>query len=185
MSEDTPQENNKPSQIPSWVMVGFVLGVLTMWGFQSSEDSEPAAAEATANATPETSTSGAPTENPLMQDGKPSIEMVQRLFSGLREWAFWTDDRTEIAVWNATTSGFTDHFEIIRGDDRDYFRAIPRFSRLPLEGYGPEHSPILFTETAEQRSQRYYQANPEKVPPAAPKPTPVEFKTLPRPPGGE
>ena len=185
MSEDPTLDNNKPSQIPSWVMVGFVLGVLTMWGFQSGDDAETVANNEPPTAVGETSLPDAPSDNPLKREGKPSIEVVQELFDDLREWAFWTDDRTEIAVWNATTGGFTDHFEIVRGDDTDYFRAIPRFSRLPLEGYGPEHSPILFTETAEQRSKRYYQANPDQVPSPRPGPTPVEFSTLPRPPGGE
>ena len=185
MSEDTSPTHNKPSQIPSWVMVGFVLGVLTMWGFQSDAPAEATATVVKPAEVADDLASAAPTENPLMQDGKPSIEVVQRLFEGLREWAFWTDDRTEIAVWNATTLGFTDHFEIIRGDEADYFRAIPGFSRLPLEGYGPEHSPILFTETAEQRAKRFYQANLDKVPPPPPRPAPVEFNTVPRAPTGE
>ena len=129
--------------------------------------------------------SDVPAENPLQVDGKPSIEVVQDLFAGLRDWAFWTDDRTEFAVWNSTTLSFSDHFEVIRLRDADYFRAIPGFSRLPLDGYGPPNSPILFTETAEQRAKRYYQANPDKVPPPPPRPVPVELNSVPRPPEGD
>ncbi len=188
MSLENDSDNpTKPSQTPSWVLLGFVFGVLTMWFFESgqeeSEPTESVIAEVPVERPrppPEP-----PADNPLSQGGKPSIEIVQDLFAGLREWAFWTDDRTEIAVWNSATLSFSDHFEIIRLPDADYFRAIPAFSRLPIPGYGPENSPILFTETAEQRAKRYIQANPDKAPPPPAKPSPVEFNTVPRPPGGE
>ncbi len=177
---------SKPSQVPSWIMVGFVVGALAMWLFESGEKASESetVVEAVAPA-PAEPTTAEPLDNPLNMGGKPSIEVVQDLFAGLRDWAFWTDDRTEFAVWNSTTLSFSDHFEVIRGPDADYFRAIPAFSRLPLNGYGPENSPILFTETAEQRAKRYYQANPDKVPPAPAKPEPIEFNTVPPPPGGE
>lgn len=167
-------------------MVGFVVGALSMWLFDSGEEVSETETNAVAAETAVAEAPAAePLENTLQTDSKPSIELVQDLFAGLRDWAFWTDDRTEFAVWNSTTLSFSDHFEVIRLRDADYFRAIPAFTRLPLEGYGPENSPILFTETAEQRAKRYYQANPDKVPPAPAKPEPIEFNTVPPPPGGE
>lgn len=183
--ENDPGSPTKPSQVPSWIMVGFALGILTMWALDNGEDATEPAPAAVVEPPAETTTPGIPTENPLAREGKPSIEVVQDLFAGLRNWAFWTDDRTEIAVWNSTTLSFSDHFEIIRRPEADYFRAIPGFSRLPIEGYGPENSPILFTETAEQRAKRYYQANPDKVRPPPPPRDPVEFNTVPRQPAGE
>ncbi|WP_221029681.1 hypothetical protein [Actomonas aquatica] len=188
MSADPSTETQKPSQVPSWIMVGFAAGLLTMWGFQSGGDHDdaPAPAETTLAATASSADSPPekPRENPLSVGDKPSMEMVQELFAGLRDWAFWTDDRTEFAVWNGTTMSFSDHFEVIRLRDADYFRAIPGFSRLPIDGYGPEHSPILFTETAEQRAKRFFEANPDKRPPPPAKPQAPEFNTLPPPPSG-
>ena len=174
----------KPSQIPSWIMVGFVIGALTMWAFQSGgpaelvAEAERAEAELPEVEKPEVLEGGF---NPMAREDQPSIELVAALFDEFREYAFWSNGRTEIAAWNGKTLSFSNRFEVLEQDGRTYFRPISSFSRLPLEGYGPDASPLLFTETAEQRATRYFRANPELAPDANSR-DPVEFDNLPPPP---
>lgn len=183
MTQTSPAERKKLSQVPSWIMLGFVVGVLTMWLFRSApephqppvEQPEPEIAETTAAVDEEPENSG---------DGSLSMALLGAIWEEYRAYAFWNEDRTQIGVWNSATYGFTDRYEVLRGEEFDYFRPIDSFTRLTLPGYGPENSPILFTETAEQRAIRDQKLNPQPI--ERPKrPDPVEFNTLPPPPGGE
>jgi|GEM_PF-850685 len=186
MSATSALKTEKPSQIPSWIMVGFVIGLLTMWAFQSGgsdgaeSETEPQVA-APAAAAVETAEEVQGASNPLAREDQPSIELVAALFDQFREYAFWHNDRTEIGVWNGKTLAFSDRFEVLVRGEQAFFRPIENFSRLPLAGYGPDDSPILFTETAAQRAERYFRANPELAPDADSR-EPVEFGELPLPP---
>ena len=190
MSDPGEFKAEKPSQIPSWVMVGFIIGVLTMWAFQSHDPEDDDAVVETVETAPEPTAeeSEVPAggSNPMAREDQPSIELVASLFDQLREYAFWSNGRTEIGVWNGRSMAFSDRFEVVEVNGATFFRPIEIFSRLPLEGYGPDSSPILFTETAEQRAARYFKANPELAPDANSR-APVEFGDLPPPPesGGE
>lgn len=181
MSQTTPAERKNMSQVPSWIMLGFVVGVLTMWLFRSSpEPLEPEVVEPVA----EVEEPAEPDEEPEASgDGSLSMALVGAIWEEYRAYAFWNEDKTQIGVWNSATFGFTDRYEVLRGEEFDYFRPIESFTRLTLPGYGPENSPILFTETAEQRAIRNQKLSPQPV--ERPKrPDPIEFNTLPPPPGG-
>ena len=157
MAEETTPERPKPSPIPSWVMLGFVLGVLVTLGWQrdnpapSSPPPQPAPAEPPPP-------SPATERNALHLEDQPSLTAVEALFEQYRAYAFWDDDRTEIGVWNTRTLEFSSYFEVHRAETGTYFRSIPALTRLPLEGYGPPGSPLLFTETPAQRAARYLEA---------------------------
>jgi hypothetical protein len=181
MSESTTLKPEKPSQVPSWIMVGFVVGVLTMWAFRSGKKQPEPAPVAVVVASPTALEMMADEPNPTTIEGRPSLEVVEALFEELSAYAFWSDDRTEIAVWNGKTLSFSDYFEVLRGEQGWYFRSMTRFSRLPLEGYGPEASPILFTETSEQRMRRAIQLTPERMKDVDAR-VPVDFENLPLPP---
>lgn len=183
MSDPSTLKTEKPSQIPSWVMVGFVIGVLTMWAFQSRgpDKAEIETAQKVAGPAAEAVEILRGESNPMAREDQPSIELVSALFDQFREYAFWNNRRTEIGVWNGRTLAFSDRFEVLVTEGRTFFRPIESFSRLPLEGYGPDDSPILFTETAAQRAERYFRANPELAPDADSR-DPVEFGELPPPP---
>lgn len=184
MSDAEQFKVEKPSQIPSWIMVGFVIGALTMWAFQSGGPDELVAEAKRAEvATPKEAEPEvlAGSSNPMAREDQPSIELVAALFDQFREYAFWSNGRTEIGVWNGKTLSFSNRFEVLEHGGRVYFRPISSFSRLPLDGYGPDASPLLFTETAEQRATRYFRANPELAPDANSR-DPVEFDKLPPPP---
>lgn len=181
--DDAPVEQKSPSQVPSWLMVGFLVGVVTMWVFRSEPTPPLEPVDSSAEAVAAEAAAGFESEEPVEEMGRMSLETVSALFEAYRDWVWWTDDKTQIAVWNSDTMGFTDHYEVIRTLEADYFRPIEQFTRLPLPGYGPDNSPILFTETAEQRAKRQIRANPELAP-RPERPDPVEFNTLPPPPSG-
>ena len=168
MTEETPPETRPPSAVPSWIMLGFVMGVLVMLGWRRDRDrnGEPAPPPA-AQVEPERP-SPATATNELHVEDQPSLNIVEALFEQYRAYAFWEDDRTEIGVWNTRTLAFSDTFEVLRTDTGTYFKSIPALRRLPLEGYGPPGCPLLFTETVTQRAARYLQSRgqvPRNLPP--------------------
>jgi hypothetical protein len=166
------------SAVPSWLMVGFVIGVVTMWLFRSPppepqpEPAPPAVAEV-----------AAPEANETTPPARSSVALAEALFDTHRDWVFWNEDKTQIALWNSEAMAFSDHFEVIRTLEGDYFRSISEFTRLPLPGYGPPSSPVLFTETLEQRYKREISLNPDALPKTK-KPAPIELNSLPPPPSG-
>ena len=52
MNDSESVDRKSLSQVPSWIMLGFVVGVITMWLFRSSPEpqTEPAAAVITESA---------------------------------------------------------------------------------------------------------------------------------------
>ena len=180
MSDEEPVDKKNLSQAPSWVMVGFLAGALMMW---SLGDREPDPPERQPAPPPPRTAQEIMSEQPQVtaRDNGASLKVVEALFSALQEWALWTEDRTEIGVWNSHTLSFSDRFEVVRLNDSWYFRPIAQFTRLPMEGYGPPNSPILFTETAEQRNRRQQQARGALAPDPNPRPPdPMELEALPR-----
>lgn len=185
MTDSETVDRRKLSQVPSWIMLGFVVGVITMWLFRSAPDpvAVPVAAPAAAEAEVEEEADAIAGERAAPAGGALSMEIVAALWDEYRAYAFWNEDKTQIAVWNSEQLGFTDRYEVLRTLEADYFRPIETFTRLTLPGYGPENSPILYTETAEQRAERNQKLNPQPVERPR-RPDPVEFNTLPPPPGG-
>lgn len=180
MSAEIPPPRPKLSQAPSWIMVGFVVGVLAVWGFKP--DGRAPAADTAAPAVPAPARVEPVIEssNASSLDGRPSLVVVEALFEQYRDYAFWENEMTEIAVWNITTNAFSDHFEIVRTNTGTYYRPIDGFTRLPLEDYGPEHCPVRFSETPRMRAARYRQHF--GAPPRPPTER-LEFPTVPREPG--
>jgi hypothetical protein len=168
MTADPPIEDRPPSAVPSWIMLGFVMGVLVMLGWRRDQErgAEPAP-PAVVQVEPEPPNPATET-NTLRVEDQPSLNIVEALFEQYRAYAFWEEDRTEIAVWNTRTLAFSDAFEVLRTDTGTYFKSIPALRRLPLEGYGPQGCPLLFTETVTQRAARYLQSRgqiPRSLPP--------------------
>jgi hypothetical protein len=178
MSDSENVDRNTLSQAPSWIMLGFVVGVITMWLFRSSPE-PPVEAPV-----PEVVAAPPPAEEPVVEPaGALSMDVLAAIWEEYRAYAFWNEDKTQIAVWNSAELGFTDRYEVLRTATVDYFRPIASFTRLTLPGYGPENSPILYTETAEQRALRNQKLNPKPIEKPQ-RPDPVEFNTLPPPPSG-
>lgn len=136
-----PAGSKRPSTTPSWVMLGFAAGVLFMWLLRATVD------ETTAPP-PE------PVAPPPARVTTPPVPMeIEAVFAQYSEYAHWTDDLTEVVLWNRGAQAVVDRFEIRRVGDTLYFRTIPRLTRRLLNHGVPENLPIQFTETEAQYQQ--------------------------------
>lgn len=141
MDEDTPPPpaRGKPSQVPSWVTLGFALGVLFVLALPRHPAAQAPANEAPARRAP-------PPE-------APRFTTIEAVFAAWEKYAVWSDGTTEVALWNPETKAFSDCYEVIRVGDSTYFRSITRLTR-PLLTHGVvTESPLQFTETERQRNE--------------------------------
>lgn len=134
-----PDEENprprapRPSQAPSWVMVGFIFGALFVFALPR-HDPPPAAAEVSE-----------PTPPPPAPE-RPNLSTIEAVFAEWGKYAVWDRDTTEVALWDAATRTYADCYEVLRSGDGLYFRSIPRLTR-PILAHGVvDASPLLFTE---------------------------------------
>ncbi len=153
------------SKTPSWIMVGFILGVLAVWGFRRDDPAPPPAAAA-----PEVKATPAPAEpakSVTSLENRPSLAVIEAVFAQWGDYALWEDDRTEVALWNSVTADFTDFIEVSRMAGVYYFRSIPRLTRPFTDAKPPRESPLRFTEPIAQRRARLE----GRLSPQAPAPT--------------
>ena len=145
-SEARPLRREQLSKTPSWVMLGFVLGVACVLAWPRKPVPPPARASA-------------PTLAPAPAVKPPAGLTVDRalFFEGVfAEWskyAVWDNELTEVAFWNPDTRSFSERFEVFRSGDRYYFRSIAQFTRPVLTHGVPEKSPLQFTEPQAARDE--------------------------------
>lgn len=167
----------KPSHVPSWVMLGFVLGALTVWSLLDTSPRATVATDESGAPPAATTTRDDPTaENPLARPDRPSIEIVEALLELYRPFVFWDRGLTQIAVWNGRTAAYTDYFEVISTETGTYFRSLEALTWWPIENYGPEESPIRFCETNEMRLRRFREAGLVPEQRVLPPPQPPRFE---------
>jgi hypothetical protein len=172
MDDDSPTPAPaKPSQVPSWVTLGFVLGALFVWALPGHPENEAASRPPEAVAA-----------KPSAAPAAPRITTIEAVFAAWGKYAVWSDDTTEVALWNSETMNFSDCFEVVRVGDEVYFRSIPRLTR-PVLTHGIEEKsalPLEFTETQRQREEwlaevhkeswkEFYEANRQQLAPAVEK----------------
>ncbi|MGD1029717.1 MAG: hypothetical protein ABSA05_01120 [Opitutaceae bacterium] len=158
MEEETPAppppSSDKPSQAPSWAMVGFLLGALFVLALPHHETEEPAAA-----VPPPPSLAEPPGKKvPLTP---PRISTIEAVFDAYGQDAVWDHDTTQVALWNSESDSFADCFEVLRTPEGYFFRSIPKLTHPVLtHGVKPD-SPLRFTETADQRAEWLGEKNEE------------------------
>src|SRR6185312_5579608 len=132
----------KPTQTPSWVMLGFVLGAL----FVLALPRHGAPAHAAAPPAP------AP---PAVPPPPPRLSTIEDVFAAWGKYAVWDNDTTEVAMWDAGRKAYAECFEVLRVADVFYFRSIPSLTRPLLEHGLPDNAnpPLEFTETQAQREE--------------------------------
>jgi hypothetical protein len=140
MDESPAAPSGKPTQTPSWVMLGFILGA----GFVLALPRHPAPAPVAAPA---------PAPPPALPP--PPLTTIEDVFAAWGKYAVWDNDTTEVAMWDSNRKAYADCFEVLRVADVFYFRSIPRLTRPVLEhGLPPNPNPPLeFTETEAQRDE--------------------------------
>ena len=143
MDEETPSEpaQSKPSQIPSWVTLGFVLGALFVLALprRAAVESrhQPAGEVAAAK--------------PAKPAAAPRVTTIEAVFAAWDKYAVWSNDSTEVALWNTETMSYSECYEVLRTANGYYFRSISKLTRPILTHGVVEESPLQFTETASQR----------------------------------
>jgi hypothetical protein len=140
MDEESPPPPSKPSQVPSWVTLGFALGALFVLALPRRA---PAPQEALPAVEPAAPKPAAP---------RP-LSTIEAVFDAWDRYAVWSDDTTEVALWSPETKSFSDCYEVLRVGDAYYFRSILGLTRPVLTHGVAEGSPLQFTETARQRDE--------------------------------
>jgi hypothetical protein len=92
----------------------------------------------------------APVEKP---PDPPRMTTVEDVFASWDKYAVWSNDTTEVALWDSGTKSFSDCYEVVRVGNGYYFRSIPGLTRPVLTHGVVENSPLQFTETARQRDE--------------------------------
>ncbi len=183
-----PLKSAKLSKTPSWIMLGFLLGVAFVLALPPLGKKTPAApATVTARLEPDPAPAPAKAE-------PPPFTTIEAVFAEWGQYAVWSDDTTEVALWNSAAGGFTNFYEVRRVGGTHYFRTIPSLTRRILNHGKPlPDSPLQFTETEEQyeewkrhgRSERPVDRIPTRSmrpvaePDAAPAPAPAAPKVPP------
>jgi hypothetical protein len=177
MPAQAPQPSReKLSKVPSWIMLGAVLGGVGFYGAQGFIEEQrgkkqgpktPPAASAPAR--PATDAAAPAAEK---HDAQLSLFAIDAVFRAYGAGAIWEYDLTEIVLWNPETGGYDVAVEVLRNGDTYHYRLLDRLSRPVLtEGIDP-NAPIRLTEPAsylERRKQQRLDAWRSRplVPPAA------------------
>lgn len=130
-----------PTPVPSWVMLGFVVGVLFMLALPRRQVPAPAPA--------------APVTAPPPPPAPPAMTTIEAVFAQWGKYAVWENDTTEVALWDSQTKDFSQCYVVLRAGDTYFFHSIPRLTR-PLLRHGlpdGENTPLEFTETAAQQRE--------------------------------
>jgi len=140
MEDDSPEVETKakPSQIPSWVSLGFALGALFVMALprHSAPDApEPVAPE------------------PALKAVTPSrVSTIEAVFSDWGKYAQWNGSLTEVGLWNPETRSYSDLFEVVKVGDSLYFRSIPALTRPVAKTEAPIECPLEFAEAGHAES---------------------------------
>lgn len=151
----------KLSTTPSWAMVGFIFGALTVWAMMRDRDPASAPPPAAIVAPPE----------PAPPRPAPLLTTIEAVFELWGQHAVWHGNTTEVALWNKEERRFADCYEVRRSGDALYFRSIPRLTRRVIR-HGKElpDSPLQFTETEEQYREWLEHGRRERPPESFPPP---------------
>lgn len=178
--ESEPPENQYPlaqatsrmSKTPSWILLGFLLGALFVYAWMRHDKAAPA--KVTVQMLPPA---------PSTKAKEPTrLSTIEAVFAVWGEYAKWSDDITEVALWNSQDKAFTEFYEVRRWSGTYYFRSIPALTRRTIRhGKFLPDSPLQFTETEEQYREWLEYDRRERVPetPLYPPQTPI---ITPRPP---
>ncbi len=138
--ESRPLPQTKPSTIPSWVMLGFLLGVSFMWLLP--RPTPPAKVIPAVEPRPE-----------LKAPAAPRFTAIEAVFTEWGQAAVWGNDLAEVALWNPESQNYTDFFEVLRTEKGYYFRSLSRLTRPVINRGMKSNSPLLFTETESHRQE--------------------------------
>lgn len=129
--EDRPISPAQLSKTPSWVMLGFLLGVLFVFALPREQPAAPEHHVAV--------------EPPPVKLERPKLTEIEAVFAEWEPYAKWENDFTEVAVWDTATHSFSNCYEVLRSGETYYFRSIPKLTRPVFSRGIPQKSPLVFT----------------------------------------
>jgi hypothetical protein len=139
---DPETPSSRPSQIPSWMMLGFILGALFVLALPSRTPPPPPA----------------PAPVPVIEPAPPPtpqrLTTIEAVFAQWGRHAVWENDMTEVGLWDTATKEFSDCYEVIRSGDEYYFRSIPHLTRPVIAPVVSSDCPLQFTESEDHRLAR-------------------------------
>jgi hypothetical protein len=140
--EDTestrPVSASRLSKTPSWITLGFGLGVLFMLTLPHDQDAA------------KTQTRLERAVEPVRLE-RPALTDIEAVFADWERYAVWHEDSTEVALWDTARQSYSIFYEVLRRDGVYYFRSIPHLTRPVLTRGVPAKSPLQYTETEESR----------------------------------
>lgn len=139
LPKEKPISPSRLSKTPSWITLGFVLGVLFMLSLQHETAKAPAT---TAIPAPQ-----------LVRLERPKLTEIEAVFAEWDHFAVWENDLTQIALWDIGKNSYSIFYEVLRNGDNYYFRSIPRLTRPILTRGVQQQSPLQFTETEASRRE--------------------------------
>jgi len=148
MDDDAPEpvKRHSPSigqlsKTPSWIMLGFLFGaafVAALPPLRKRAEVPVAIQEARPPAQ-------------VVLRVAPALTTIEAVFAEWGSHAGWSENVTEVAMWNGQERAFSDFYEVRRIEGLLYFRSIPKLTRrIIARGKPMPDSPLRFTETEEQ-----------------------------------
>lgn len=154
---DSKPARESLSKVPSWIMLGFVIGCIVALAVKDNiDDRKRVKAEAQAKAqAAQAAQIEAKKPEPKPETRRLTLDAMEALFLQWKERAIWRHDVTEVAFWNPENNQYSEFVEIFRNGEELYFRTIPRLTRPLLPVSDAEAGmPLRFTETEESRAER-------------------------------
>ena len=155
MDDETSPEPapRKPSQVPSWVTLGFVLGALFVLALPRRAAVEPAPRPP----------GDAPAQAPSKPPPPARVTTIVAVFAAWDKYAVWSNDTTEVALWSPETMSYSECYEVLKTPAGYFFRSIPKLTRQVLTHGVVDESPLQFTETARQRQEWLSEVDKENL----------------------
>jgi len=132
------------SKVPSWILLGFLIGAAFVFLLRREFILGGDAAAATlVEPTPTV-----PVDRPTSltaRKGEPSLSAIEALWTAWGDHAVWMGELSEVAMWNTQSLAFSDYVEVTRRGESYFFRSIPKLTRPIVDrGLGIK-APIQFT----------------------------------------
>lgn len=130
--ESPPASRPKPSKIPSWIMLGFLMGALFVWALPRPRPASPAPAPVT------------PVISAPASATHPRFSDLEASFLEWQQYALLSGERGYVVMWDAESRSFRDCYEVLRRSDEFFFRSVPRPRNLRAREDVPANSPLQF-----------------------------------------
>ena len=140
--ERSEPAKEKPSQVPSWVTLGFMLGALFVLAL-------PRRGARRAGTAPMESE---PASKPPAPRAAPTITTIEAVFAAWEKYAVWSNGTTEVALWSPETKSFSEFYEVARVGETPISGPSRALRGRPHPWRADGIARLQFTETARQRA---------------------------------